>query len=342
MKKVVISKYGGPEVLKLVDAKKDDLGPRQIRLKTHFAGVNFSEIMARMRLYPGAPAPPSGIGVEASGIVESIGDEVSRYAVGDRVMGLCKYSSYASHVTMDEDMAIPVPDHFTMEHAAAFPVIYMTAYMMIFDQCNIRKGDSILILGAGGGVGTALIHLSKLVGAKILAASSSWKHGKIQELGADICIDYRSQNWEGKIHENTDGLGADIIIVPLGAASWKKMINCLAPLGKLVIYGDQYMVSGPRANIFRVAKEFLSIPKFNPLKMMSKNQAVVGFHLGRLMGMEKKVQRSLHSLIAMVEANGVLPVVDKSFHGSKAADAHSYIQDRKNFGKVLIDFRDIG
>lgn len=342
MKRVVISKYGGPDVLKLVDANSEDIAPNQLRIKTHFAGVNFSEIMARMRLYPGAPTPPSGIGVEASGIVEDIGNQVTGFSVGDRVMGFCKFSSYASHITMDEAMAIPVPDHFSMEHAAAFPLVYMTAYMMIYDQCNIREGDTILILGAGGGVGTALIQLSKIIGAKVLAASSSWKHQGMQELGADICIDYREGNWEHQIHENTDGLGADIIIDPLGAGSWKKMINYLAPLGKLVIYGDQYMVGGPKANVFRVAKEFLSIPKFNPLKMMSKNQTVIGFHLGRLMGMEKKVQRSLHSLIGMVEENSLLPIVDRSFHGTKAADAHRYIQDRKNFGKVLIDFKDIG
>jgi len=342
MKKIVISKYGGPEVLKLVDSESESISSNQIRVKTHYAGVNFSEIMARMRLYPGAPTPPTGIGVEASGIVEAAGDDVTRFSAGDRVMGFCKFSSYASHVTMDESMAIPVPKNFGMDHAAAFPVIYMTAYMMIFDQCNIRKGDNILILGAGGGVGTALIQLSKIIGANVLAASSSWKHEKMKELGADICLDYRKKDWESEILEHTDGFGADIIIDPLGAASWKKMLSYLAPLGKLVIYGDQYMVGGPRANLFRVAKEFLSLPKFNPLKMMGRNQTIVGFHLGKLMGMESKVKRSLEALIDMVSENNVLPVVDKSFDGSRAGDAHQYIQDRKNFGKVLIDFKEIG
>jgi len=342
MKKVVISKYGGPDVLKLIDSKMLDIKPNELLIKTHYAGVNFSEIMARMRLYPGAPKPPTGIGVEASGIIEKIGNDVTDFKIGDRVMGLCRFSSYASHVVLDEQMAMQVPEHFDMDHAGAFPLVYMTAYMMIFDQCNIQSGDNILILGAGGGVGTALIQLAKVAGANVLAASSSWKHKRLKEMGADKCIDYRQDDWERLIHDHTGGNGADIIIDPLGAKSWKKMIDCLAPLGKLVIYGDQHMVSGYKINILKVIKEFLSIPKYNPLRMMSKNQAVIGFHLGRLMGAEHKIKRSRERLLNIIKEHQLLPVVDCSFDGKEASDAHKYIQDRKNFGKVLIDFKEIG
>ena len=137
--------------------------------------------MARMRLYPGAPKPPTTLGEEGYGVIESVGKNITKFQPGDRVMVFSRYASYATHICTSEDMVMPLPNKFSFEEGAAFPVVYITAYMMIFDLGNFRKGETILIHGAGGGVGTAAIQLTQTIGGNIIGTASRWKHQKLKK-----------------------------------------------------------------------------------------------------------------------------------------------------------------
>ena len=256
-------------------------------------------------------------------------------------MGLSLSGSYSSQVCIDADSIIPLPDNFKLDEAAAFPVAYITAYMMIFDLGNLQEGDTFLIHGAGGGVGTAALQLAKTKNIKIIGTSSSWKHDKLIRMGIDKCIDYNTDNTEKEIMDFTKGKGVDLVIDPIGAKNWKLSYRVLAKMGKLIIYGDQNLVKGDKLKPIVAMKEMYSMPKYKPMDLMANNKAVMGYHLGRFKGHEWKVKRSINNLIKLVADNDLHPVIDSKFSFRDAPKAHRHIQNRKNFGKVLLDFTSI-
>ena len=340
MKEVIITKFGPPEVLQVREMQTPAPQSGQVLVRNHFTGINFSEIMARMRLYPGAPKPPATLGSEACGIVESVGKDVTRIKPGDKVMLFCRFNSYATHIITSEKMVMSLPEGFSLEEGAAFPLVYVTAYMMIFDLGNFRKGETILIHGAGGGVGTAAIQLTQAAGGNIIGTASKWKHVKLNEMGASNCIDYNTEDVLKKVMQFTDSRGVDLIIDPVGSENWKISYKCLAPMGKLIVYGDQNFVKGKSFSLFSSLKEVLSMPKYKPMNLMSENKSIMGYHLGRLAGAEDKIELAVAALSQIVQKNKIRPVIDRVFPFTDAHKAHSYIQDRRNFGKVLLDFRD--
>jgi len=338
MKSVILTKYGAPEVLKVKEFENPEPLDNQVRIKVYYAGINFAEIMARMKLYPGGPKPGSVLGGEVSGIIDKIGKNVKELNIGERVMGLSLSGSYSSHVCIDKNSIIPLPENFELDEAAAFPVAYITAYMMIFDLGNLQEGDTFLIHGAGGGVGTAAIQLAKTKNIKIIGTSSSWKHDKISKMGVDKCIDYNTDDTENEIMDYTKGKGVDLVIDPIGANNWKLSYRVLAKMGKLIIYGDQNLVKGDKLKPLVAIKEMYSMPKYRPMDLMANNKTVMGYHLGRFKGHEWKVQRSIKKLVKLVNENDLHPIIDSKFSYDEVSKAHRYIQNRKNFGKVLLDF----
>ena len=338
MKSVILTKYGAPDVLQVQEFDTPEPKSNEVRVKVHYAGINFAEIMARMKLYPGGPKPGSVLGGEVSGVIEKIGSEIQGLEIGQNVIGLSMKGSYTSHVCIGPESIIPIPQNFKLDEAATFPVIYITAYMMMFDLGNLQDGDTFLIHGAGGGVGTAAIQLAKTKNIKIIGTSSSWKHNKLESMGVDKCIDYTTQNVEKVIMDFTDGKGVDLIIDPIGAKSWKMSYKVLSRMGKLIIYGDQNLVKGDKLNPLVAFKELMAMPKYKPMDLMAFNKTVMGYHLGRFQGYEWKVKRSVKNLVNLINKYDIHPIIDKIFPFEKVADAHRHIQNRKNFGKVLLDF----
>ena len=338
MQSIILTKYGAPEVLKVKELKDIEPDSNEVRIKVHYAGINFAEIMARMKLYPGGPKPGSVLGGEVSGIVEKVGSEIKDIEVGQNVIGLSMKGSYTSHVCLEPQSIIPIPQNFSLDEAATFPVIYITAYMMMFDLGNLQDGDTFLIHGAGGGVGTAAIQLAKTKNIKIIGTSSAWKHDRLKDMGVDKCIDYNTDDVEKEIMNFTNGKGVDLIIDPVGAKNWKLSYKVLGRMGKLIIYGDQNFVTGEKLNPITVFKEVMSMPKYKPTDLMAFNKTVMGYHLGRFQGYEWKIKRSVKNLVSLIEKHDIHPVIDKVFPFEKAAEAHRHIQNRKNFGKVLLDF----
>jgi synaptic vesicle membrane protein VAT-1 len=338
MKKIIISKYGAPEVLQVRDTEIPIPKSGEILIKNYFSGVNFSEVMARMKLYPGAPKPPCTLGGECSGVIESIGENVNGFSIGQRVMAFSRFKSYASHVCTPQEMVMPLPEEFSLEQGAAFPVTYITAYQMLFDLGNLRSGDTILIHGAGGGVGTAAIQIAKSLDVKIIGTASKWKHPQLIKMGVDYCIDYQNEDVFKQVESFTSSKGVDIIIDPVGAKNWKMSYKCLGIMGKLIIFGDQDLVTGFKLNPISALKELWSMPKYKPMSLMSANKSIMGYHLGRMQGAEEKIKRSILALEKLAKDGHISPIIDKVFTYTDSPSAHQYMQERKNFGKILIDF----
>ena len=181
----------------------EDPQDNQIQIKTSFSGINFADIMTRMGLYPGAPKPPHSIGAEASGVVEKVGNAVQNFKVGDSVMTFSFFDGYSSHINVSEDLAFKLPDGFTLSEGAAFPLVYMTAYMMMFDLGNLKKDEIFFIQGAGGGVGTFALQILKKDGVQIDGIDTGEKLKDMQKLGFDNAFDYKKSNLR-KISEKYD------------------------------------------------------------------------------------------------------------------------------------------
>ena len=339
MKRIEYINNGSPDVLKVRDFTLPNPEDDEIQIQTSYAGINFSDIMSRMGLYPGAPKPPHSIGSEASGVITKIGKNVKKFKIGDSVMTFVFFNGYSSHINVQENLAMHLPKQFSLEQGGAFPLVYMTAYMMMFDLGNLKRDEIFFIQGAGGGVGTAAIQLAKTAGAKIIGTSSKWKHKQLKNMGVDLCIDYNNDNVRKKIMDFTNGYGADLVIDPVGGKQWSESYKILAPMGKLIVYGNQNLVSGNTRSLLAFIKEYFNMPTIKPFEMIGKNKSVMGYHLGKLKGAEHKVQRSMIELLKIINQNkAIKPVIDSIFPFDEANKAHQHIQDRKNFGKVLLDF----
>jgi NADPH:quinone reductase-like Zn-dependent oxidoreductase len=298
--------------------------------------------MARLGLYPGAPKPPFAPGYEIAGEVIDIGTDVKDLAPGDKVFAITRFGGYTSAVAVNRQYLRPVPEGVSLKAAAALPVTYLTAYLMMFDLGHLRPGQTILIHNAGGGVGTAAIQLANIIGARIIGTASAAKHERIRALGVELCIDYNSEDFVPVVKEFTGGRGADLILDAQGPDNFRRSYDALAPLGTLVMYGMQHTIGRTRllSSPLKLLKEVVLV-RFAPVSMMQSNRGVYGFHLGRLWHHLAPVEQALSQLLEWQVEGQIDPIIDRVFPYQEAAEAHTYLQNRRNFGKVLLDFRGV-
>lgn len=339
---VQIHRHGGPRVLRVVEAPRPAPQAGQVLVRTAFAGVNFADIMTRLGLYPGAPRLPMVPGYEVAGEVVQVGPEVRDLTIGDKVFAITRFGGYGSHVVVPRVQVRVVPQGIPLESAAALPVTYLTAYLMMFELGNLRPGQTILVQSAGGGVGTAAVQLARISGARIFGTASASKHEQLREMGVELCIDYHNEDFVARVKEVTNGRGVDLILDAQGPLSFKRSFEALAPLGTLVMYGVQHNIGRTRvlSSPLKLLREILTV-RFAPIPMMNANRGIYGFHLGRLWHHPEPMEAALGRLIAWLSEGRISPVVDKAFPYQQAAQAHTYIQERRNFGKVLLDFRSL-
>lgn len=339
-RQMMIRRYGLPNVFEHVETGLPDLRSNEVMIRVHFAGINFSDIMARMGMYPDAPALPMVPGYEVSGKVEEVGSKVKTIKVGYYVMALVRFGGYSGHVIVPGSQVRIIPKGVGLEQAAAFPVAYLTAHLMLYHMGNMKVDDTVLIHNAGGGVGLAAVQLANLKGTRIIATANRSKHERLKEMGVEHVIDYNSMDFAQEVVNYTDRRGVDIVLDAQGPSHFRRSYHLLAPLGKLIMYGVQASV-GHKRNIFDILSLFLGAvaARYQPMEMMQKNRSVMGFNLGRLWDSQDRVTEAWKELLVWLEAGKITPVVDKTFNYMMTADAHSYIQAHQNFGKVLLNFQ---
>ena len=335
MKAVIVTKHGDPDKMEIQDVSMPTPGPSEICIKVSKAGINFADILSRMGLYPGAPKPPFTPGMEVSGTIHELGPDVEGFEVGDRVVGSGTNGGYAEYTVSNCKGVFKIPKDVSFEVAASFPAVYLTSYLMIIHPGDLQPGESILIHGAAGGVGLASIELAKIAGAKtIFGTCSPSKHEFIQERGV-LPVD--KDNFLAEIMQWTDDKGVDLVLDPIGGEHLMQSYRCLGSGGRVCSFGISDMAPGKKRSHWHRIKSWLSFPKFDPLKMMTSNRGVFGIHLGRWKNWEH-LDKARKDLMGWISEGKISPHVDKVFPSEKVSDAHHYIQDRKNIGKVLLDF----
>jgi len=234
-------------------------------------------------------------------------------------------------------LVAPIPEALDFGGAASIPVNWLTAWLMLVRLGNVRTGDKVLVHACAGGVGTAAVQICRHFGAEVIGTASAAKHGRLLEMGVAHCIDYRSQDFEAEVHRMTDGRGVDIALDAVGGESFKKSYNSLASLGRLFVFGVSSFAPGKRRSLIAAMTGMFKMPAFKPLELMNRNRGVFGVNLGHLWDRGPELRAMLDEMLELFADGSVEPVVDRGFSFDEAAAAHRYIQDRKNFGKVLLE-----
>jgi NADPH:quinone reductase-like Zn-dependent oxidoreductase len=334
MKAIVIEKHGSPEVLRLTEMPDPEPQAGEVRVLVKAVGINFADLFARLGFYPDAPQPPFIPGLEASGVVEKLGPEVTGLAPGQGVMAMVRSGGYAEKVCIPAGHATPIPSGMSFEQAAALPVNYLTAYHMLFYMANVRRGERVLIHAAAGGVGLACIELCQIAGAEIYGTASQSKFDFLRGRGVGNLVDYRTQDFEEEVRRMTEGEGVDIVLDAVGGQSFEKSYRLLRPAGRLLVFGFSASMGDTGVNYLKAAKNYLLMPKFDPMRLFGENRAVMGVHLGRL---PLRILHHEYEALSRYFAEGrIHPYVGKTFPLGQAPEAHLYIHERKNVGKVIL------
>ena len=338
MRQVWITRYGGPNVLEVREAPDPVPGPGEVRVQVRAIGINFADIMARKGLYPDAPKPPCVVGYEIAGVVEEVGSGEIPWRAGDWVFGLTPFGGYSSAVVLPADHLFRIPEGMTFEEAATLPVNYLTAYAALLAMARVQSGDVVLIHNIGGGVGLAALDMCRMKGATIIGTASGWKHDRLRAWGADMLIDYRRRDFEEGVLSYTGGKGVDIILDPIGGAYWRKDMRLLRPMGKLICYGVSSLSTGSRRSLLTLLPWAARVPwlGFTPISLMNHNRGVMGLNLGHMWDEKEMLKAWMLDILHWYEAGHIHPRVDRTFPLEEAAQAHQYIEERRNLGKVVL------
>jgi NADPH2:quinone reductase len=321
MRAVRIHTLGGPEVLRYEDVPDPEVGAGQVLIKVAAAGVNYADLGRRKGTYARQIPLPFILGSEVAGTVAQVGPGVDGYKAGERVMAWPGHGGYAEYVTAPAVSVYAMPATLSFEEAAGVPVVFLTAYHLLKTCARMQPGETVLVQAAASGVGTIAVQLAKLWGARVVAtASTDDKLKRVQELGADILINYGQRDFAAEVLRLTDGRGVEIVLECVGGEVLTKSLTCLAPMGRLVIYGR---ASG-------------TLPMLDPAQILTRNIAVIGLHLGMPPWRPEMHRAPMQELLGLVQAGQVKPIVDRTFPLRDAAVAHQYLADRRTMGKVVL------
>jgi NADPH:quinone reductase-like Zn-dependent oxidoreductase len=336
MKQILIAGHGGREKLQLRELPDPQPSRNEIRIRVKASGVNFADILARQGLYPDAPKPPCVVGYEVSGTVDNSGPGVDSSWVGREVFALTRFGGYSDVVIVPEQQVFVKPASLSHEQAAAIPVNYLTAWQLLVIMGALKAWETVLIHNAGGGVGLAAIDIARHLGATIYGTASGAKHTFLRQRGLHEAIDYRAGDWAAELERLTQGRGVALIIDPIGGSHWKKSYKALRSTGRLGMFGISLATSSKLSGPLRLLPVALGTPFFHPLALMSANKSVFGVNLGHLWHEAGMIADWMAILLEGVAEGWVRPHVDRSFALAQAGEAHAYMEERKNTGKIVL------
>jgi len=323
MQAITMSAPGGPEVLRLTTVPDPTPAAEQILVRVRATALNRADVMQRMGQYPPPPGESDILGLELAGEVEVVGAAVKDIAPGDRVFGLVGSGGYAEKAVIDARMAMPIPSGWSFAQAAAVPEVFFTAQETLFTLGGLQEGETVLIHAAASGVGTAGIQMARETGARIfVTAGSAEKIQRCIELGATTGCNYKAQDFAEWVKEVTNGQGVDVIEDFIGAAYWERNLRSLKTGGRLVLVG---LMGGVKIEA-------------NLGLLMTKRLQIFGSVLrSRPLADKIAITRSFRSKwLPLLAAGRIKPIVDRVFPLAQVADAHRYMEENRNFGKIIL------
>jgi NADPH:quinone reductase len=322
MKALVITRFGGPEVLELQQVPDAHPAPEQLLVKVEAGGLNFADLMTTHGGYAGTPKPPLTAGREFAGHLFANGD-----ASGRRVMGYAQWGAFAEKTVAHRNLVWPVPENWNAEQGAAFPVNFFTAYFAywkagLLTQANGNTaGARVLIHAVAGGVGTAAVQIGKILGIEMYGTSSSDdKLARVRELGLQHGINYKQRDYVEAIKDLTHGEGVDAVFEMLGGEHVAKSVKCVRDFGRVIVYGA---ATG-------------ETPQLDTRVLYAKGASVHGLWLSYLSANRPLMESAWRQLSEWMAAGKLNPVIGKVFPLAQAREAYTLLQEGKNYGKVVL------
>jgi NADPH2:quinone reductase len=319
MKAVRIHEFGGVDVLRWEEVPVPRPRPHQVLIKVDSSGVNYADIMRRQGGYPG-PDLPATLGLEAAGVIEEVGEEVTDLTVGQRVMGMGPQGN-AEYVAVNANLVFPYPETTNPVQAGGMPIVFLTAYHLLKTRGQMQTGDTVLVQAGASGVGTVATQLAKAWGARVVTtASTQDKLDLSSSLGADVAINYTTQDFEEEVKKLTDGKGVELVLECVGGPVLEKSLRCVAPYGRLISYGN---ASGTPA----------SLPSSD---FTSANRTIIGFSMGRSPAGMLDHKKAMAELFPMISSGRARLIVDQVIPMAEASKAHQHLSNRGTRGKVIL------
>ena len=328
MKAIIRTGDGGPEVLQLGEIPSPNPTETQVLVDVHATALNRADLIQRRGGYPPPPGDSEVLGLEIAGTISAMGSAVKGVSKGDLVFGLVGGGGYAEQAVIDYRMAMPMPDGWSFEQAAAVPEVFFTASDNIFTQGGLSAGETILIHAGGSGVGTAGVQISHHAGAKVfVTAGTSEKIEKCKALGAVAGINYKENDFVAEILRLTDGQGVDVVVDFIGASYLERNLSVLKTKGRLLQLG---LISG-------------SVTEINLNTVMRNRLQLIGSVL-RTRSIDEKIgvtQRFMDRWLPELKSGNIRPIIDSAFPLAQAQQAHEYMEANRNFGKIILKVKDI-
>jgi NADPH2:quinone reductase len=322
MRAVVVDRFMEPSDLTVREMPSPPLLPGSMRIEVRAAGCNFFDILMVQGRYQVKPPFPFVPGAEIAGIVREVAPDVRRFAVGDRVLASNGLGGFAEECVVSARSAYALPDAMSFEEGAALPIIYPTSYAGLIDRGGLRAGETLLVHAAAGGVGTAAVQIGRALGARVIGTAGGADKCEIaRREGAEVCIDYRADDFVARVQELTQGRGADVIYDSVGGEITDQSLKCIAWNGRLVIIG---FASG-------------KIPSIQANRILLKNIAVTGLHWGAHAQKDpKRIPEVMDALFAMHAKGQIRPVIYARHPLEEVPAALAALGGRESYGKVIV------
>ena len=323
MRAVVLREHGGPDVLQFEDVASPVIGEQDILVTVAATALNRADLLQRMGFYPNPfPSGPEIPGLEFAGTVAAIGHKVTVWAVGDRVMGITSGGAYAEQLAINERQAMAVPSGMSLHDAAGIPEVFITAWDALVVQGGLTSGRWAMVHAGASGVGTAAIQICKAIGARIVVTCSGGKVEACRSLGADVAVDYGTQDFVAEVATATAGKGVDVILDVIGGDYVERNVASLAVKGHIIQVG---VMAGKPVS-------------FNVGLLLGKRASITGTVL-RARPLEEKIaisQRFAAEMLPLFDSGHLKPVIDSTYAFADIASAHEYMATNGNVGKIVI------
>ena len=323
MKAVLQTEFGGIETLYIGETEMPVVNENEVLIEVHYAALNRADLLQRKGKYP----PPKGeseiLGLEASGIVKQVGKNVKHFTPGDRVMTLLAGGGQAEYVKADQRLVMHVPNSLTLEQGAAIPEVFLTAYQALFFEGKTKFGSTVLVHAGASGVGTSAIQLAKARGCKVICTASAAKHDTCKNLGADLAIDYKTQDFAQAVKDFTKERGVDIILDFIGAPNFVRNLDSLAIDGRLVLIAT---MGGIR------------LEEFNIRSILTKRLKIQGTTLRARSNAYKQelIQAFSADFLPDLASGKITPIIDSVLDWNDIQQAHQRMEANKNVGKIVL------
>jgi NADPH:quinone reductase-like Zn-dependent oxidoreductase len=333
MRRYLVHRVGGPDVLRLTDAAEPAPAAGQVRVATRAIGINFADLVQRAGHYPRQPPLPFTPGMEASGVVDALGPGAPAELLGRRVMAVPIYGSHAESFCLPADYVMELPEWASFEDGAAFPVMYLTAWYALHELGRVRAGERVVVTAAAGGVGTALLQLARQAGARVMAViGSPDKEELVRSLGAervasyDTCAADAARAWKK----------VDLVVDAVGGTVFRPLWRLLDLSGRYVLYGFAEVGSARGISYLRAARGLLAMGLMRPYSLVTANLTLAGFNLSVVPDQVPLLRANADRLIALWKDGAIRPVLGERFPFERLADAHRLMASRRSTGRVIV------